>query len=58
MIELLNRFKSPITWLAIIGLVYSTILVPKYNLPDWSSIVGYVAVIFGVTNNPSDRENF
>lgn len=56
--EILNRFKSPVTWLAIVGLVYTTILVPKFDLPDWSQVVGYVAVIFGITNNPSDRESF
>lgn len=57
--EIIKRFKSPIVWIAIIGLIYSTVLVPTYpQLPEWTSIVGYLMAIFGITNNPTDRNNF
>lgn len=55
----LKRFRSPIVWLAVVGLIYSTILVPSFpQLPDWSAIAGYVAAIFGIVNNPADCKNF
>ena len=54
-----ERLKSPVLWLAIVGLIYSAVLVPTFPiLPEWAAIVGYVAVIFGVANNPTDREGF
>lgn len=57
--DIIKRFKSPVLWIAIIGLIYSTVLVPTYpQLPDWSAIVGYVMAIFGIANNPTDREHF
>lgn len=57
--KILARFKSPVLWIAIIGLIYSTVLVPSYpQLPEWTSIVGYVMAIFGIANNPTDRTGF
>lgn len=57
--EILKRLKSPVLWISIIGLIYSTVLVPTYpQLPEWTSIVGYILTIFGITNNPTDRNNF
>lgn len=57
--KILERFKSPVLWIAIIGLIYSTVLVPIYpQLPEWTSIVGYVMAIFGIANNPTDRTGF
>lgn len=57
--KILERFKSPVLWIAIIGLIYSTVLVPTYpQLPEWTSIVGYVMAIFGIANNPTDRTGF
>ena len=57
--EILNRLKSPVLWVAIIGLIYSTVLVPTYpQLPDWTSIVGYLLTIFGIANDPTTRDKF
>lgn len=57
--NILERFKSPVLWVAIIGLIYSTVLVPTYpQLPEWTSIVGYVMAIFGIANNPTNRTGF
>lgn len=57
--KILERFKSPVLWIAIIGLIYSTVLVPTYpQLPEWTSIVGYVMAIFGIANNPTNRTGF
>lgn len=53
----IDRFTSPVTWLAIFGLIY-TILAYKFDLPEWTQIVGYVTIIFGITNNPTDKDNF
>ena len=54
-----NRLKSPVLWLAMVGLIYSAVLVPTFPvLPEWSAIVGYVAVIFGVANDPTNKEGF
>ena len=54
-----NRLKSPVLWLALVGLLYSAVLVPTFPvLPEWSAIVGYVAVIFGVANDPTNKEGF
>ncbi len=56
---LLNRFKSPILWVSLIGLIYSTILVPSFpQLPEWSGIVGNIMAIFGIVNNPCDKSKF
>ena len=54
-----NRLNSPVLWLAMVGLIYSAVLVPTFPvLPEWSAIVGYVAVIFGVANDPTNKEGF
>ena len=57
--EIQNRLKSPVLWISIIGLIYSTVLVPVYpQLPEWTSIVGFILGVFGIANNPTDRNNF
>lgn len=57
--EMIKRLQSPVLWVAIIGLIYSTVLVPTYpQLPEWTSIVGYILTIFGIANNPTDKNNF
>ena len=57
--NLQNRLKSPVLWISIIGLIYSTVLVPTYpQLPEWTSIVGYLLTIFGITNDPTNKSGF
>lgn len=57
--EIITRLKSPVLWIAVIGLIYSAVLVPTFpQLPEWTVIVGYICAIFGVANNPADRDNF
>ena len=54
-----ERVKSPVLWLAVLGLIYSAVLVPKHPaLPDWTVVAGYLCVIFGIANNPTDRGSF
>ena len=57
--EIQNRLKSPVLWCAIIGLIYSTVLVPVYpQLPEWTSIVGFILSIFGIANDPTNKNGF
>lgn len=57
--DIIKRLKSPVLWVAILGLIYSTVLVPTYpQLPEWTSIVGYILTIFGIANNPTDKNKF
>lgn len=57
--EIQNRLKSPVLWISIIGLIYSTVLVPVYpQLPEWTSIVGFILSIFGIANNPTNKNGF
>ena len=57
--EIQNRLKSPVLWISIIGLIYSMVILPSYpELPEWTSIVGFILGVFGIANNPTDRNNF
>ena len=57
--DILARLKSPVLWLALLGLVYSTVIQPSYpNLPDWTRVVGYITAIVGIGNNPADLSKF
>ena len=57
--DIMKRFKSPVLWVSVIGLIYATVLVPNYpQLPDWTAIVGYLCTIFGIANNPCDSGHF
>ena len=57
--EIQNRLKSPVLWISIIGLIYSTVLVPTYpQLPEWTSIVGFLLGILGVANDPTNKTGF
>ena len=57
--EIIKRIKSPVLWIAVAGLIYSTVLVPVFpQLPDWTMIFGFLCTIFGIANNPTDQEHF
>ncbi len=57
--KIITRLKSPVLWVALLGLIYSAVLVPAFpQLPEWTAIAGYICTIFGVANNPTDRDNF
>ena len=58
MINVLKRFKSPVVWLSIVAIIYNVIAAEVESLPDWTCIVGYITVLFGITNNPTDSNNF
>ena len=56
---IIMRLKSPVLWVSMIALIYSTVIIPNYPLlPDWTAIVGYVCAIFGIANNPCDKKHF
>lgn len=58
-----ERLKSIPLWAAILSLIY-LVLSNYFNLelPGWAdisaNIITILAVIFGVANNPTDRQNF
>lgn len=57
--DIAKRLKSPVLWISLFGLIYSTVLIPTNpELPEWTSIVGFLMAIFGIANNPTDRSNF
>lgn len=57
--EIQNRLKSPVLWISIIGLIYSMVLVPTYpQLPEWTSVVGFILGILGVANDPTNKNGF
>ncbi|MEG0766539.1 MAG: hypothetical protein RR482_02380 [Clostridia bacterium] len=60
-----NRFKSVVTWTAIVSFVLSMLVTTGVILPDASqAITGAVSgvlnmlVVFGVLNNPTDKTRF
>ena len=60
-----NRFKSVVTWAAIVSFVLSMLVTTGVILPDASeAITGAVSgvlnmlVVFGVLNNPTDKTRF
>ena len=63
MIILKERLKSIPLWGAILSLIY-LVLSNYFNmeLPGWAdistNIITVLAIIFGVANNPADRQNF
>ncbi len=60
---MINRLKSIPLWTAILALVY---LVIKnwfgMEIPAWTDIstqvIAILAIIFGITNNPTDHSSF
>lgn len=60
---MVERFKSIPLWSAILALIY---LVCKewfgIDIPAWADIstqiIAILTIIFGVANNPADRQNF
>ena len=60
-----NRFKSVVTWTAIVSFVLSMLVTTGVILPDASeAIAGAVSgvlnmlVVFGILNNPTDKTQF
>lgn len=60
-----NRFKSVVTWTAIVSFVLSMLVTTGVILPDASeAITGAVSgvlnmlVVFGILNNPTDKTQF
>ena len=60
-----NRFKSVVTWAAIVSFILSMLVTTGVLLPDASaSIQGAITgvlnmlVVFGVLNNPTDKTTF
>ena len=60
---MLNRFKSIPLWSAILALIY---LVCKnwfnFEIIGWADIsaqiIAILTIVFGVANNPADKEHF
>lgn len=56
--EFLKRLKNHIVISSIVSLIY-IFIAPKLNLPDWtlvsSQILAIIYAIFGITNNPTDK---
>lgn len=60
-----NRFKSVVTWTAIVSFVLSMLVTTGVIMPDASeAITGAVSgvlnmlVVFGILNNPTDKTQF
>ena len=65
--NLLNRFRSWATWVALAGALW--LVLSAFGVPDklglthdgWQAglnALGALLAAFGVVNNPTDRENF
>ena len=65
--NILCRFKSWATWVAVAGAVW--VLLSAFGVPEklgvtadgWSAaldVLGSMLTLFGIVNNPTDRENF
>lgn len=56
-----ERLKSPVLWSSLFAVIY-ILIAPSLGFPDWAEIstqvIALIYSIFGVANNPSDRENF
>ena len=60
--ELIKRLKSPVVWLAVLSQVL--VVVNMFN-PDMAEHIKIIitslieiCTIFGILNNPSDKDNF
>lgn len=60
-----NRFKSVVTWTALVALVLNILVQCGVILPDQGSAInGAIGgilnclVVFGILNNPKDPQNF
>lgn len=60
-----NRFKSIVTWAALVAQILSILVVTGTITPEWSEAINAAVggvlqclVIFGVLNNPTDKTNF
>ena len=65
--NILNRFKSWATWVAVAGAVWillSAFGIPEkigITAPEWNAALnalGALLTAFGILNNPTDRSNF
>lgn len=65
--DILNRFKSWATWVAVAGAVW--VLLSAFGVPEkigitseaWNAVLnslGTILTVFGIVNNPTDRERF
>ena len=57
-----NRLKSPVLWLSVSALI-TFILKTYFNIeiPEFDTLVDMiitVAILFGIVNNPTDKERF
>ena len=65
--NVLERFKSWATWVAVAGALW--VLLSAFGVPQkigitnetWNTVlnaIGTILTVFGIVNNPTDRENF
>ena len=65
--DILNRFRSWATWVAVAGALW--VLLSAFGIPaklgitsdGWNAAlnaVGGLLTVFGIVNNPTDRERF
>ena len=60
---MLKRLKSKVLWVSVLALIY---LVAKnwfnFEIPAWSEIsteiLAIATIVFGIGNNPTDKEHF
>lgn len=57
-----NRLKSPVVWLAVLAQVCIIIGLFAPDISDTVKVIGAavieIATLFGILNNPTDREGF
>lgn len=57
-----DRIKSPVVWLAVLAQVCIIIGLFAPDISDTVKIIGAsvieIATVFGILNNPTDKDNF
>lgn len=57
-----NRFQSPVVWLSVLAQICMIITLFAPQITEQFKIIGTcvieIATLFGVLNNPNDKENF
>ena len=57
-----NRFKSPVVWLAVLAQICVIVGLFAPDVTDTAKVIGTsiieILTLFGILNNPTDKEGF